>query len=207
MVRLIAVGRRRRRHDSRRHRDRARRRAGRPIGAIPAPPASRRDRFRRLGESRRCPTFPSPCRNVVDDGYSVTNVYDGGVLLPFSAAVPDPRAPVELSPVARSRRLRGGLHSRACRARLIVPPGESDRGRRGDARRGARPRAGAARAGHVRGRGRQPQRRHRRSARSSTSPRPCRPAPSDALRRGPGRLVALCAGRSPAATATWRCTT
>jgi len=39
-------------------------------------------------------SFPLPQRH--DDGYGVSNVYEGGVLLPFSAAVPDPGAPVEL---------------------------------------------------------------------------------------------------------------
>ena len=31
-----------------------------------------------------------------DDGYAVTNVYEGGVLLPITAEVIDPRAPVDL---------------------------------------------------------------------------------------------------------------
>jgi DsbC/DsbD-like thiol-disulfide interchange protein len=39
-------------------------------------------------------SFPLPQRH--DDGYGVSNVYEGGVLLPFSAEVPDPGAPVEL---------------------------------------------------------------------------------------------------------------
>lgn len=39
-------------------------------------------------------SFPLPLRH--DDGYGVSNVYEGGVLLPFSAEVPDPGAPVEL---------------------------------------------------------------------------------------------------------------
>lgn len=39
-------------------------------------------------------SFPLPQRH--DDGYGVSNVYEGGVLLPFTAEVPDPGATVEL---------------------------------------------------------------------------------------------------------------
>jgi DsbC/DsbD-like thiol-disulfide interchange protein len=38
--------------------------------------------------------FPVPER--VDDGYSVTNVYEGGVVLPFRAAVAEPGKPAEI---------------------------------------------------------------------------------------------------------------
>jgi len=39
--------------------------------------------------------FPLPSRH--DDGYGATNVYPDGVLLPFTAEVPDPAAPISLS--------------------------------------------------------------------------------------------------------------
>jgi DsbC/DsbD-like thiol-disulfide interchange protein len=38
--------------------------------------------------------FPLPERH--DAGYGATNIYPGGVILPFTAEVPDPSAPVEL---------------------------------------------------------------------------------------------------------------
>jgi DsbC/DsbD-like thiol-disulfide interchange protein len=38
--------------------------------------------------------FPLPERH--DGGYGATNIYPGGVILPFTAEIPDPSAPVEL---------------------------------------------------------------------------------------------------------------
>ncbi len=69
-------------------------------------------------------SFPVP--KVVDDGYSVTNVYVGGVVLPFRAAVSDPKMPVELALTVRL-----GVCEEVCvpdevTARLTVPPGEND---------------------------------------------------------------------------------
>ena len=69
-------------------------------------------------------SFPVP--EVVDDGYSVTNVYVGGVVLPFRAAVIDPKMPVELALTVRL-----GVCEEVCvpdevTARLVVPPGEND---------------------------------------------------------------------------------
>ena len=40
-------------------------------------------------------SFPVPQK--VDDGYSVTNVYEGGVVLPISATVADPKSAAELT--------------------------------------------------------------------------------------------------------------
>jgi DsbC/DsbD-like thiol-disulfide interchange protein len=72
------------------------------------------------------PTVSYPVPEVVDDGYSVTNVYVGGVVLPFRAAVIDPKMPVE---VALTVRL--GVCDEVCipdevTARLTIPPGEND---------------------------------------------------------------------------------
>jgi DsbC/DsbD-like thiol-disulfide interchange protein len=69
-------------------------------------------------------SFPVP--EVVDDGYSVTNVYVGGVVLPFRAAVSDPKMPVELALTVRL-----GVCDDVCvpdevTAHLVVPPGEND---------------------------------------------------------------------------------
>ena len=69
-------------------------------------------------------SFPVP--EVVDDGYSVTNVYVGGMVLPFRAAVADPTKPVEL---ALTMHL--GVCDEVCvpdevTAHLTVPPGEND---------------------------------------------------------------------------------
>jgi len=70
-------------------------------------------------------SFPLPQRH--DDGYGVSNVYEGGVLLPFTADVPDPAAPIEL---------RLSLDLGACEevcipehveATLTIPPGVTDR--------------------------------------------------------------------------------
>ena len=63
---------------------------------------------------------------MVDDGFSVTNVYVGGVVLPFHAAVTDPGMPVELALTVRL-----GVCEEVCVpdevvARLTVPPGEND---------------------------------------------------------------------------------
>jgi DsbC/DsbD-like thiol-disulfide interchange protein len=68
--------------------------------------------------------FPVP--EVVDDGFSVTNVYVGGVVLPFHATVIDPAQPVEIAVT---------IHLGVCKdvcvpddltAHLVVPPGEDD---------------------------------------------------------------------------------
>ncbi len=69
-------------------------------------------------------SFPVP--EVVDDGYSVTNVYVGGVVLPFRAAVTDPKMPVEIALTVRL-----GVCEEICIpdevvAHLTVPPGEND---------------------------------------------------------------------------------
>jgi len=66
-------------------------------------------------------SFPLPERH--DDGYGATNVYPGGVILPFSAEVPDPSAPVELK-----LGLDIGICQKVCipehvEAALSVPPG------------------------------------------------------------------------------------
>ena len=69
-------------------------------------------------------SFPVP--EVVDDGFSVTNVYVGGVVLPFHAVVTDPRMPVDLALTVHL-----GVCQEVCvpdevTARLTVPPGEND---------------------------------------------------------------------------------
>ncbi len=69
-------------------------------------------------------SFPVP--EVVDDGYSVTNVYIGGVVLPFSAHVTDPKMPVEIALTVRL-----GVCEEVCvpdevTAHMTVPPGEND---------------------------------------------------------------------------------
>lgn len=70
-------------------------------------------------------SYPLPERH--DDGYGVSNVYEGGVLLPIRIDVPDPAAPVEL---------RLSLDLGVCRevcipehieATLTVEPGMRDR--------------------------------------------------------------------------------
>ncbi len=72
------------------------------------------------------PTVSFPVPQVVDDGYSVTNVYVGGVVLPFRAAVTDPKMPVDLALTVHL-----GVCAEVCvpdevTARLTVPPGEND---------------------------------------------------------------------------------
>ncbi len=72
------------------------------------------------------PTVSFPVPEVVDDGYSVTNVYVGGVVLPFRARVTDPKMPVEIALTVRL-----GVCAEVCIpdevvARLTVPPGEND---------------------------------------------------------------------------------
>jgi DsbC/DsbD-like thiol-disulfide interchange protein len=69
-------------------------------------------------------SFPVPTR--LDDGFTVTNVYEADVVLPVSAAVIDRRRPVDL--VAH---LSIGVCSDVCvpdtiEARLTVPAGEND---------------------------------------------------------------------------------
>lgn len=70
-------------------------------------------------------SFPLPQRH--DDGYGVSNVYEGGVLLPFTAEVADPSAPVELR-----LSLDLGVCEKVCipehvEATLTLPPGTHDR--------------------------------------------------------------------------------
>lgn len=70
-------------------------------------------------------SFPLPERH--DDGYAVSNVYVGGVLLPFTAGVPDPGAPVALR-----LSLDLGVCQTVCipehvEAELTLPPGMRDR--------------------------------------------------------------------------------
>ncbi len=72
------------------------------------------------------PAISFPVPEVVDDGYSVTNVYVGGVVLPFRAAVADPSQPVTLSLTMHL-----GVCDEVCvpdevTAHLTVPPGEND---------------------------------------------------------------------------------
>lgn len=61
-------------------------------GAVGIPPVIDLSASKNLGPVEV--SFPLPQRH--DDGYGVSNVYEGGVLLPFTAEVPDPGAPVEL---------------------------------------------------------------------------------------------------------------
>jgi DsbC/DsbD-like thiol-disulfide interchange protein len=68
--------------------------------------------------------FPLPER--VDDGFSVTNVYEGGVVLPLTATVTDPARPVDLAVTIRL-----GVCDAICvpdelHLALTVPPGEKD---------------------------------------------------------------------------------
>jgi DsbC/DsbD-like thiol-disulfide interchange protein len=68
--------------------------------------------------------FPPPHR--FDDGISVTNVYQGSVVLPVSAVVPDPDATVDLAVDIKL-----GVCEEICvpdevTARVIVPAGETD---------------------------------------------------------------------------------
>ncbi len=68
--------------------------------------------------------FPLPKR--LDDGYSITNVYEGRVVLPFRAAIPDPAKPAEIAVTIRL-----GVCDVVCipdevSAHLTVPPGEDD---------------------------------------------------------------------------------
>lgn len=70
--------------------------------------------------------FPVPTR--LDDGFSVTNVYKDRVVLPVTAAVADPAAPVELSVTVEL-----GVCAEICvpdtvAAALAVPVGENDPG-------------------------------------------------------------------------------
>ncbi len=72
------------------------------------------------------PVISFPVPEVVDDGYSVTNVYVGGVVLPFHATVTDPKLPVEIALTAAL-----GVCQEVCvpdevTAHLVVPPGEND---------------------------------------------------------------------------------
>ena len=69
-------------------------------------------------------SFPVP--QVVDDGYSVTNVYIGGVVLPFRAAVTDPAKPVELVLTVRLGACEDVCIPEEVMAHLTVPPGEND---------------------------------------------------------------------------------
>jgi suppressor for copper-sensitivity B len=61
-------------------------------GAAGIPPTIDLSASKNLGPAEV--SFPLPERH--DDGYGVSNIYEGGVLLPFTADVPDPAAPVEL---------------------------------------------------------------------------------------------------------------
>ena len=70
-------------------------------------------------------SFPLPKRH--DDGYGVSNIYEGGVLLPIAADVPDPQAPVELR-----LSLDLGVCEEVCipehiEATLTIQPGMTDR--------------------------------------------------------------------------------
>ncbi|HET7716702.1 MAG TPA: protein-disulfide reductase DsbD domain-containing protein [Bauldia sp.] len=70
-------------------------------------------------------SFPLPERH--EDGYGASNVYEGGVLLPLSADVPDPSAPTELR-----LSIDLGVCEEVCvpdhvEATLIIPPGMKDR--------------------------------------------------------------------------------
>ncbi len=72
------------------------------------------------------PAISFPVPKVVDDGYSVTNVYVGGVVLPFRAKVTDPKMPVALALTVQL-----GVCDEVCvpdevTAHLTVPPGEND---------------------------------------------------------------------------------
>jgi DsbC/DsbD-like thiol-disulfide interchange protein len=72
------------------------------------------------------PTVSFPLPEVADDGYSVTNVYVGGVVLPFRAAVIDPAKPVEIALTVHL-----GVCEEVClpdevTTHLTVPPGEND---------------------------------------------------------------------------------
>ena len=71
-------------------------------------------------------SFPVPTR--LDDGFSVTNVYDDRVVLPVSAVVPDPSAPVDLVLAIEL-----GVCEEVCvvdkvAARLTAPAGADDAG-------------------------------------------------------------------------------
>lgn len=61
-------------------------------GAAGLPPVIDFSRSHNLGAVTV--SYPLPERH--DDGYGATNVYPDGVLLPFTAEVPDPAAPVDL---------------------------------------------------------------------------------------------------------------
>ena len=69
-------------------------------------------------------SFPVP--EVVDDGYSVTNVYVGGVVLPFRATVADPSQPVEVDLTMHLGVCHDICVPDAVSAHLTVPPGEND---------------------------------------------------------------------------------
>ena len=74
--------------------------------------------------ARAAVSFPVP--EVVDDGFSVTNVYIGGVILPFRAAVTNPQMPIEIALTIDL-----GVCEEVCVpdevvARLTVPSGEND---------------------------------------------------------------------------------
>ena len=69
-------------------------------------------------------SYPLPTR--LDDGISVSNVYDDRVVFPVSAVVSDPSAPVDLVLAAEL-----GVCAEICvpdkiDARLTIPPGEAD---------------------------------------------------------------------------------
>ncbi len=83
-------------------------------------------------------SFPLPERH--DDGYGVSNVYAGRRAPADHGGRPRSRGAGRVAPVTRPRRLRGGLHSRACRGNADDPARHDRSRRRGDARR--RPRAG-----------------------------------------------------------------
>lgn len=91
-------------------------------GTAGVPPEFDFSASRNLGK----PEVSFPVPTVVDDGYSVTNVYVAGVVLPFRAPVGDPKAPVELTLTAYL-----GVCEEVCipdevTAHLTVPPGEND---------------------------------------------------------------------------------
>jgi DsbC/DsbD-like thiol-disulfide interchange protein len=75
-----------------------------------------------LGE----PAVSFPVPEVVDDGYSVTNVYVGGVVLPFRAVVTDAGMPVELALSARLGVCKDVCVPDEVTVHLVVPPGEND---------------------------------------------------------------------------------
>ena len=161
--------------------------AGTPTGGRPAMPASRRSSISppRLISVRSMLRFPLPHRH--DDGFAVTNVYEGRVILPVTVDGHRPAAPVELGADARPRRLRRGLRPEHFDGDADRPGGGTGPAVAADTGGRARPVPRPAEPGVFAVRASRAERRDGQAAGLSRRRRDPMPARRRDFRRGPGR--------------------